>query len=417
MLLSAVAIVTAEAQVKAGLGGPADADSARTAAVQKSHNDSLMSEMSDPEYIKVSLLVASPGFELYNPLGHAALRMQCPSKKVDTCYEFASMIDFETTLEFVSGTMEGAFKRLLTSDYIKRYRDEGRGIEELRLNLNPEQEVALWRKADEECDNDKGWRFDYLTTHCSTMVLWLVESSLCGEHIRYNDVAPQLIGTYRDAFALVQPQSQWAGLFWNTLLGVYRETPGDFKGHLYPPFLLTEWQKATLVDSLGNSRPLAIGMHTAMLKATKANKPVQPTPHTLFWIIIVAAIAATVWDYLRGYGIVSRIVDVSLFTLQVIFGLLLTYLLTLSQQVATGWNWLFLVFNPLPVIVWLMLRKRPRQMRVAYGIFTAVLVAYALCTPFSDQLSYSQVYLLMAGMAIRTFANGFVTCRNAVAAR
>lgn len=60
MLLSAVAIVTAEAQVKAGIDGPADADSARTAAEQKSHNDSLMSEMSDPEYIKVSLLVASP---------------------------------------------------------------------------------------------------------------------------------------------------------------------------------------------------------------------------------------------------------------------------------------------------------------------------------------------------------------------
>ena len=125
--------------------------------------------MARPDYIQASLLVATPGFELYTSAGHAALRMQCPSKKVDNCYEFASLVNFDTTLEFINGTMDGAFMRLYTRDYLKRYRDEKRGVTELELNLTPEQEVELWRLADRHCDMGAGWRFDYMVNDCSNM--------------------------------------------------------------------------------------------------------------------------------------------------------------------------------------------------------------------------------------------------------
>lgn len=400
--LSAVAILSAEAQSKAVKRLSAPTDSVQMAAAEKAHNDSLKAQMARPDYIIASLVVASPGFELYSDAGHAALRLQCPSKKVDNCYEFASLIDFDTTLEFIRGTMNGAFKRLYTRNYIKRYRDEKRGITELRLNLSPEQKVELWRMADKHCDVDMGWKFDYLVNDCSNMVAWLVESSLLEDSLKYNNVDPKLIGTYRETFALVQPYSPWAALFWDIMMGTFGDKPTDFRGHLYPTFLMSEWQKASLVDPQGNERPLTIGKPTTLLKVGKENKPVKPTPITVMTVLVLLAAAVSILQYKKGYNILCRITDVILFTIEFLIGLLVTYLVLFSQQVATEWNWLIIVFNPLPLILWIIFRKK-KIMKKIYLLFTFVLVAYSLCTPFSPQLIYSHLYILFAAFALRTF--------------
>ena len=397
--------MAAATTLTAGAQATASADSAKVAAV-RAHNDSLKVAAASPDYIQVNLLVATPGFEVYSTAGHAAIRMQCPSKKVDNCYEFASLVNFNTTIEFINGTVKGMFMRLYTDDYIDRYRKEGRGITELRLNLTPEQKVNLWRQADRQCDAKDNWRFDYMVNDCSNMAVWLVESSLDGERIKYNDIDQRLIGTYRETFYLNQPASPWSELFWNIIMGTFGDEPTDYKGHLYPEALLNEWQKATLVDRQGNERPLTIEKKV-LLETKRENKPVKPTPMTVMLGLLVVSVVVSIVEWRKGYNIACRITDMLFFTVQFLIGLLITYLLVFSNQLATEWNWLVIAFNPLPLLLWICLRKKP-IMRHLYRLFTIILVVYALCTPFTPQLLFSQLYVLLAAFAVRTFAEGWL---------
>ncbi len=372
----------------------------------KAHADSLEADMARPDYIQASLLVATPGFELYTSAGHAALRMQCPSKGVDNCYEFASLVNFDTTLEFINGTMEGAFMRLYTRDYIKRYRDEKRGVTEMKLNLTPEQKVELWRLADRHCDMGVGWQFDYMVNDCSNMATWLVESSLLGDTIVYRNLDPNITGTYRKAFYTQHEISPWSMLFWNVIMGTLGDEPTDFKSHIYPIFIVDTWQKAVIVDKHGKERTLTTSAEV-LLKQEGEDKPVQPTPLTVMAALLLLAIAVSIMEYKRGYNAVCRITDILLFAVEFATGLLITYLLVFSKQVATEWNWLIIVFNPLPLLLWAILRKK-KAMRHLYRIFTAVLVAYCLCTPLLPQLAYSKLYVLLAAFAVRTFTQAHI---------
>lgn len=373
----------------------------------KAHADSLEAEMARPDYIQASLLVATPGFELYTSAGHAALRMQCPSKKVDNCYEFASLINFDTTLEFINGTMDGAFMRLYTRYYLKRYRDEKRGVTELELNLTPEQKVELWRLADRHCDMGAGWRFDYMVNDCSNMATWLVESSLSGDTLVYRNLDPNITDTYRKAFYTQHETSPWSMLFWNIIMGTLGDETTDFRAHIYPIFIVDTWQKAVIVDKHGKERPLTTSTKV-LVKEERENKPVRPTPLTVMTALLLLAVAVSTVEHKRGYNSVCRITDILLFSIEFTLGLLITYLLVFSKQVATEWNWLIIVFNPLPLLLWAVFRRK-KAMRNIYRTFTVVLVTFSLCTPLLPQLAYSQLYVLLAAFAVRTFTQSHLT--------
>ena len=408
-ILTAATTLTAGAQTAPGAQKAATTDSIKVAAA-RAHNDSLTAAAASPDYIQVSLLVATPGIEVYSTAGHAAIRMQCPSKKVDSCYEFASLVNFDATIEFLNGTVNGMFMRLYTDDYIDRYRKEGRGITELKLNLTPEQKVNLWRLADRQCDAKDSWRFDYMVNDCSNMAVWLVESSLGGERIKYNDIDQRLVGTYRETFYLNQPASPWSELFWNIIMGTFGDEPTDYKGHLYPEALLNEWQKATVVDRQGNERPLTTAK-TVLLETKRENKPVKPTPMTVMMVLLAVSVVVSIVEWKKGYNMACRITDTLFFAVQFLIALLITYLLVFSKQLATEWNWLIIAFNPLPLLLWIGFRRKP-IMRHLYRLFTVVLVAYALCTPFTPQLLFSQLYVLLAAFAVRTFTEGWLVNRQ-----
>ena len=385
---------------------PANAqDTVRTDSLsetnKQAHADSLKKVMYQPDYIVASLLVASPGFEVYSDSGHAALRMRCPSKGVDHTFEFASLVSFSSTLEFMQGNMAGGFERLLTEDYIQRYKDEGRGVDEIQLNLTPEQKLKLWAFVDKQCETPGLFHFDYLVYDCSNMVVWAIESNLLGEEIKYHDVDPRILGTYRETSAVVQPFSPWAALFWDIMMGTYCDEQTDFKGHLYPNFLYAEWQRATIADSLGNERALMIGKPITLAAPTIENKPVAITPLMVLWTLFVLAVLASLAQWKWGYNIFTRCVDIVFFTIQTLLGLWIADLIFISNQVATDWNWLIVVFNPLPIVLWTVFRKRPAT-RYLYMLFTIVAIIYAASKPWNPQLIFSHLYILVLAMALRT---------------
>jgi hypothetical protein len=361
----------------------------------------MQQRMQQDDYVSASLLVATPGEEIYSAAGHAALRMECPSQGVDYCYEFDNLVDLTHILDYVNGNMVALYKRLYTHDFIDRYTQEGRGIESLRLNLRPMQEIALWQYLDYQTDSVGLRSFDFLSNNCASVVVEAVSHSIAPEQIVYRDVHERLCGTHREVFPYIFKNAPWAEFCWNIIMGTDFDTYYPMETRLFPVSILDEWKKATIRDAQGVERPLCADGAQTLLPAKVIDQPSAVTPTLLFALLLVLAIVVTVVEWRKGYGWWSRCIDVVLMTIETTLGLIIAFMLVFSHQVATSWNWLIIVFSPLPLLLWLLLRKRAIHRRL-YFLYTLVLITYCVLTPLIPQMQYASMPLLLLAMAVRT---------------
>ena len=372
------------------------------------NNDDLQKEMLRSEYINVSLIVAAPGHELYSAAGHAALRMECPSKHVDYCYEFDTDVNLGEMMDYVNGNMKASLHRLYTSTYIKRYKEQNRGIRGILLNLNPEQKAYLWSILDKEADSGNKHDFDFMSNNCSSVVRMFIESTIGEDRIQYGNIDNRLTGTFRETIPYVFESSEWAQLFWNIMMGTgFDDNPG-FESLLFPSALLDEWSKASVVTKDGEEKNLVIKEYSLLEdKSTKSFF----SPLLLFSALLSLSVIISCFDFKIGYSSVSKVFDSILIIIETLVGLFLSYMLVFSNQMATSWNWLIVVFSPMPLIIWTSLHKS-KLIWKAYMLFSIVLTFYILLTPLIPQMQYGYLYLFLIAVDLRTLTNMFITKYN-----
>ena len=258
--------------------------------------DSLEVEASKPDFITASLLTIGPGEAVYSLYGHTALRLQCPSHKLDYCFAFEMPVTPGQELRFLFTTAKAGFTVMQTSLFTDKYRQEGRGISQTVLNLLPGEKQELWRLLDVELERGAHWDYDFLTTNCSSMCIWMVEQALlkAGEHICYSAL-PEAVdsGTYDDLLKHISAHAPWARLFWTLRMGNRGSDTGQAAYKLAPPLLAEAWQNATITGDNGQSRPMTVGKPKQLLPQTlDVSRPSVITPTmTLVMTLILIAIA------------------------------------------------------------------------------------------------------------------------------
>jgi len=370
--------------------------------------DRVLKDMLSNDYINVSLVVAAPGHELYSAAGHAALRMECQSKQVDYCYEFDTEVNVGEMIDYINGNMKASLHRLYTSTYIKRYKEQNRGIRGIQLNLNPEQKSYLWSTLDKEADSENKHDFDFMSNNCSSVVRMFVESALGEDRIQYVNVDNRLMGTFRETIPYVFESSEWAQLFWNIMMGTGFDNSPGFESLLFPSALLNEWSKAFVVTKNGEEKNLVIKEYSLSEDKSTTN---NISLLFLFAAIIFLSFMISVSDFKIGYSSVSKVFDSILMIIETLVGLFLSYMLVFSHQMATSWNWLIVVFSPMPLIFWTCLHKS-KLIWKAYLLFSIVLTFYILLMPLIPQMQYGYLYLFVIAMNIRTLTNMFITKHN-----
>lgn len=96
-------------------------------------------------FVTASILISSPGKELFFALGHCGLRLQCPSKGLDYCFSFSTIVPPgpEFNLLLLSGKMKAGYEALPYDEYLDTFRKDGRGVVEYPLNLTLAEEREL----------------------------------------------------------------------------------------------------------------------------------------------------------------------------------------------------------------------------------------------------------------------------------
>ena len=138
--------------------------------------DSLAVQQPAEDFVTASVCIASPGDEIYTVLGHACIRLQCPTYGLDYIYSYEAEDASHNVLRFLAGKLKMAVRTVPTEQYVAQYASDGRGVKEYVLNLPIRVKQRLWQ----QMDNRLGYTpvpYDYMKRGCAVSVLsWLEEA-------------------------------------------------------------------------------------------------------------------------------------------------------------------------------------------------------------------------------------------------
>lgn len=364
------------------------------------------------DYIKASLLVVSPASEVYSVCGHLALRLLCPSQKMDYCFTFETSTDTQGLLRFLSGKAKGGFLASLTENYLQAYRQAGRGVTEYQLNLTPTQKLELWKTVDQEILKGFCHRYDYLHTQCTSMCIDLVRRAL-GERIEYHDQPALFQGSFRDQMLANAKPYPWSAFFWQTLMGAEGDETEPFEQKLSPTQLPVVWQKATVG---GTDQHLVSDEGITLVE--RADEPCEASwmvsPLAVFTLLLIIVVALTLVQLqtrrvssdtkaAKALHRAGTVLDMLLLAVHTLLSIFLLWFVLGSQNEGTVWNWYLLPFNLLPQLFWMAF---PRKRLLTGRCTIAVWLLFILAVPFIPQSDLPHA-LLVAGMAIRLW--GYTT--------
>ncbi len=353
-----------------------------------------------PTDIYAGLLIAEPGNDLYSSFGHCAVRLWCPTKKLDFCYTYCLEETLGNQLALFNGSGEGSYSAVATSQFIEEYIASGRKVENYRLNLTVEQVRELWRILDGEITGGAYRQYNYLHTNCSSMSVLAVERCLGTDEIVWRNLGDAVEGTYRTFVRAISAGCPWSGFVWTTLLGHEGESHGTLE-HKMAPMLLPPILKASQLKSAeGSLRPLlAKGQPQIINESTIQRTDTIITPNAIFLLLLVVALA-TVWLEHSGkaHGWVWIFYALVL-AVQTIVGLVITYITVLSDMVGASLNLNLLVLNPIPAVMWLTSRHCKWYGKV-WIIYTTVICLYILLWTVSPQVDFTHVLMVLPFLVI-----------------
>lgn len=311
------------------------------------------------DFIRASVMVASPGDALYSKTGHAFIRMQCPSQNMDFCFSYESEDTNAKILTFLAGKLRMGLVGMRTSEYLSEYEKTGRGVTEYPLSLPVKAKQNLWRVLDRHVDEGMDLPYDYLDRGCAISVMHLLEEATIPQGLTVDKIPSEYTKSRREILTDELAGSPWSRLLINILTnGSANDDVELMEKAITPASLITILSNC----SYGGS-PILGNEETLLKTAESADTWEGITPMTLS--ICLALIS--IWFFFRG----NRWILWGVTGLAFLFGLFNFYLVFISHLCATEWSWLIIPFNPLPVILW----KYRRKWMMPYG---AVCILWAL---------------------------------------
>ena len=343
-----------------------------------------------PGFVRASLLVAGPGDELFSCAGHACLRLECPTYNLDYCFSYESERISDRVAAFFLGRLTMGLFAVPTAEFLKEYREGGRGVVQYPLELPPDAKQRLWRIMDDLAAKGAELPYDYMKRGCSLSVMECLREALAGHRLAVDPWPKRLSGTWREiTCARVAPRAPWKILALQLIVGTAadRELPEMRK--VIMPDDLVDVLRAAKVDGA----PVLAAEGAELLPQTLdvGPPPVRPTAVAL---LLLAVAIANIWAK-------SRVADWAFLVLQSAVGAFLAFLVFFSSLPATDWNWNIVPFNPLPLVLW----RWRRFWSVPFAAVVAVWEASMLLSPHA-----------LTDPAFLVFAAAFciVVCRDVI---
>jgi len=287
---------------------------------------------------KISIITCEPGQELYSAFGHTAIRVFDPQTKTDKVFNYGTF-DFSTPnfyLKFIFGNLNYELSLADFQDFYTEYQTENRTIFEQDILLPfPILQQLYDSLLQNYLPENRSYRYDFFGDNCSTRAFNILLAFAENLEIQGSLNEPTKL-SYRQALKPLLAGSPWLSTGINFLLGPFADKKMNRKQTTFLPVLLmAEIEKTGL-----GSPPIVLFQGSGLAKQNQDFS----WPMTIFWVLAFLLIAEVFW--INTSQKTSDQIDLTIFAISGILGLLLLFLWIYSQHISLRFNLNILWANP-----------------------------------------------------------------------
>lgn len=329
---------------------------------------------------RVSLLTCDAGEEIYTSFGHSAVRVQDLSTGQDLVYNYGTF-DFGApnfVLNFAGGRLD-YFLSVSTFDrFIAEYDYFERSVREQVLDLNETQTRDLVQFLQTNyLPENRNYRYDFFFDNCATRIRDAMEVIL-GDQLVWNE-EQQLPAekTFRELIDEKVLYMPWSDLGIDIALGSRLDRDATpYEEQFLPSYMEMAFGSAEIIGD-APTRPLVRQSRVILDFPTSEEKMAALNPYWIFWVVAFVFSAITFIGFKRKRLFIG--LDVFLFGILGMIGLVLAALWIGSEIPSTKWNWNILwAFPGHLVLVWGLLKKARSPWVRKYLLFALIMADAAV---------------------------------------
>ncbi|MFT4031716.1 MAG: DUF4105 domain-containing protein [Siphonobacter sp.] len=330
---------------------------------------------------KVSLLTVGSGEDIYTLFGHTAIWVYDPMLGIDKVYNYGTFrFDASFYWNFLRGNLPYQLS-MSPLDYpdpqysqLEYYKTENRSVTEQVLNLTPHQKQELFNLLEiNYMPQNRVYQYRPFYDNCTTRAMDKVKEA-CGDSLKYDENDVALSGqSYRDWMNKYTAESPWSALGLNMALGYPIDRITSLKQAAYlPNNLIRIYDHAQIKKPDGKAEKFVL-QTSQIFKATPAKTSF--IWKAIFWMVMASPL---LWTLLRQKRLLAGgKFDRFLLLFTGILGSIMLLLWLATRHGITDLNYSMLVFNPLNLVAYSQLVRRPAWLSV-YFIFAIALIIIAL---------------------------------------
>jgi len=317
-------------------------------------------------------------------VGHSAIRMRTRGGR-DICFSYESEDVSQRVLGYLAGRLRMGMFAVPTSVYLDSFRGGGRTVRENVLNLSPEARLWLWQTLDWRAHDGVNLPYDHLSRGCAKTTFKMV-CEAAGDDLKLPEFPKKYDRTMREMGTDALVDSPWSMALLHGVTGIDADEDLPPCEKVYLAYDLHEIFSAAKYKG----RPF-LGDTTILLEEPPLppTRTIDPLYVALAFLAFVLLLSSTSTYFLHLHLLVPIV--------QAIPGAFLVYLVFFSSVPSTGWNWLLVPFNPLPLLAWPIVKRKA----VSRALGGVLLIWAAVMFFWPHRLTHS-AYLVM-GLSFAIF--------------
>ena len=336
----------------------------------------LLGQVQLSDQAQIAIITCGPTqTELYSAFGHSAIRVYDPKNDIDYAFNYG-LFSFDQPnfyLNFARGSSFYVLGVQSYRDFEYTYIYYNRSLHSQILFLTTEQKQKVfdfltWNARPE----NKSYRYDYFYDNCATRVRDAFEKALPGE-VKFDSTYITTDYAIRDLTEIYLQQQPWGDLGIDICLGM----PMDKKASPYEYMFLPDYIESSFDHATINGSPL---VKAKKIVYEAKPEPVKGPPHP--WIVfgITLAIVSVLSFYDWRRKKLSKWLDVIIFTITGVIGVVLILLWTATDHKAAANNLNLFWALPTNLLVLGILRKKIAPFIGKYFLGVAIISALLLIT-------------------------------------
>jgi len=349
----------------------------------------------NPSDIRISLLTAEQGEELYFAFGHSAIRIRIDSLNYDAVFNYGTF-DFNQPnfyINFARGRMLYYLNVEPFDHFILSYMDENRGIREQVFALDSAQTMFVFQfLMNNARPEHRDYLYHFFLDNCATRIRDLMLNTWQITTLPESQDAL----TYRDLIHRYLRQHPWGRFGIDIALGL----PTDKKTDTFEQMFLPDYIFDTFAKMLYAGRPIVKETNTIFVPDQPAIHPPGPVTPTVV-CCLVFALAITFLFVQKG----SKAFDFMLFFVVGLVGVLVIFLWFFTDHTNTQNNLNVIWALPTHVVMAFFLLCKKRSNFTRYYFLATAMISMLLVVSWvflPQRLNPSLIPLALA-VALRAF--------------